>query len=157
VFIATPWPVTLEVDSFLDVYRGALDSVNSDLNIRLTGWWRLVLGQRFTQSGSLPQRGDLFNPLALNQRVLVPGINFLTLSTSIALPGGFILGNRTYYDVGHQSRTEVDYGISYQSQCWSVAFAYQDLPEKNQFSFMITLKGAGAIESGLLHRLFATP
>ncbi len=155
--IATPWPVTLEVESFMDVYSGALDSVNSDLNIRLTGRWRLALGQRFTRSDHLPQRGDLFNPLALNQRVSVPRINFLSLSTSFALPMGFILANRTYYDVERQSRTEIDYGISYQSQCWSAAFAYQDLPEKRQFSFMITLKGAGTVESGLLHRLFAAP
>jgi len=155
--IVTPWPIGLDVDSFLDVDKGRWSSVNSDLNFTLMNWWNASLGHRFTQTTSLPQRGDLFNPTAINQRVSVPEVHFITLSTKMNLPFGMTLANRAYYDLDRQAKTEMVYGIQYESQCWVVAFAFQDLPEKDEFSFLISLKGAGAIETGLLHRLFFSP
>jgi lipopolysaccharide assembly outer membrane protein LptD (OstA) len=147
----------LEVDSFLDLEKGRWSSVNSDLNFTLMSWWNASFGHRFTQTTVLPQRGDLFNPSAINQRISVPEVHFFTLSTTLKLPLGFTFANRAYYDLNRHAKTEMVYGVQYESQCWAVAFAFQDLPEKDQFSFLISLKGAGAIETGLLHRLFFSP
>jgi LPS-assembly protein len=146
MWVATPWPVGLEVDSFLDLEKGRWSSVNSDLNFTLMSWWNASFGHRFTQTTVLPQRG-----------ISVPEVHFFTLSTTLKLPLGFTFANRAYYDLNRHAKTEMVYGVQYESQCWAVAFAFQDLPEKDQFSFLISLKGAGAIETGLLHRLFFSP
>jgi len=153
----TPWGMRVEVDSFLDVHQGRWNAVNSDINLDLMPRWNLGLGHRLTQTQTLAKRGDLLNPGAINQRVSVPEIHFLTLSSRINLPYGFTFANRTYYDIEHQEKTEIIYGLQYNSQCWSIALVFQDLPQEDEFSFMISLKGAGAIETGLLHRIFFSP
>ncbi len=155
--VKTPWPLTLGVDSFLDPQKGRWKAINSDLRFNLMGWWNLNIGHRFTQTTTLPQRGDFFNPTAINQQVLVSEIHFMTLQTTMKLPYGFTLANRAYYDLDRHEKTEIVYGVQYESQCWSVAFAFQDLPDEEEYSFMISLKGTGTIESGLLHRLFFMP
>ena len=150
-----PWGMRVEVDSFLDVHRGRWNAVNSDINFDLMSGWNIGLGHRLTKTSTLPKRGDLLNPDAINQRVSVPEIHFLTLSFRITFPYGLTLANRTYYNVEHQEKTETIYGLKYDSQCWSVAMVFQDRPQGEAFYFMVSLKGLGGNETGLLRSIFS--
>jgi len=69
-----------------------------------------------------------------------PLLRFLTGESRIELPGNITLAGRAYYDLAARAFAEIDYGLQYIGQCWAFSVAYRDLPDRNQFSFMITLR-----------------
>jgi hypothetical protein len=65
-----------------------------------------------------------------------------------------VLANKTYYNREAGAYTEIDYGILYQAQCWSVTLTYQDLPDRNEFGVLFTLVGGTGVDSQAMGGLF---
>lgn len=134
---------SIEIDSFYDPHEGKLSSFNSDLKIRLERYLRLSFGQRYTKEGETPKKGDIFNPFSLGEKASSPEIRFLTGTLELSLTDGITIGSKAYYDLLNERFSEIDYGIRYDAGCWWFSLTYIDLPEKNQVSFLISLKGLG--------------
>lgn len=145
---------TLGIDSFYDPYRRHLASWNTDVSFTLSPYLATTFGQRYTRAGTVPQRGDLFNPLYLGDREETPLIKFLTGRAVLRSPWGVNLASRAYFDVEQSKFIEIGYGLQYERQCWSVTFVYLDLRTRNEFSFLFNLKGLGATESRKFANLF---
>ncbi len=140
-----PWtPVSLHVDSFYDVYDNRFIAWNTDLQIVFSSYLSLSITQRETRDGTLAQKGDLFNPYYLGDREAVtPAIDFLSEEIAITTPWGIRFINRAYYDVDQSKVVEIDYILEFQAQCWALGLSYLDFHDRDEFSFLITLKGLG--------------
>ena len=145
---------TLGIDTFYDPYHHRLSSWNTDATVAFPPRFTATLGQRATREGTTPQKGDLFNPLYLGDREATPRINFITESVVFRSPWGINLASRAYFDIHESKFIEIDYGIQYERQCWSVTVAYIDLRPRNEFTFFFNLKGLGTTESHRFANLF---
>ncbi|MEO2055058.1 MAG: LPS assembly protein LptD [Nitrospira sp.] len=153
-----PFPsVSLSFDSFYNLHDSHLSSFNSDLQFKLKPYVNLALGQRSTRAGSIPKKGDLFNPLYLRNTEDVPSdISFWTGSVLVRSPWGFGAGNRTYFDADAKELVEIDYEIFYEAECWGIVLTYLDFKDRDEFTFSITLKGLGKMKSRLFNNLFTS-
>jgi LPS-assembly protein len=146
--------VTVTSDSFYNLYDRRISTWNTDLLLDLLPHLNFSVGQRYTHAGFVPQKGDLFNPLYLGDREAAAPIKFWTGRILVKTPWGITLVNRAYFDQAEHKFVEIDYGIQYESQCWGVTLAYLDLQRRNEFSFMVNLKGLGNTASRKFANLF---
>lgn len=146
--------ITVTSDSFYNLYDRRFSTWNTDLLLDLPPHFNLSVGQRYTHAGFIPQKGDLFNPLYLGDREAATPIKFWTGRVLVKMPWGITLVNRAYFDAATHKFVEIDYGIRYESECWGVTLAYLDLQLRNEFSFMINLKGLGNTGSHKFANLF---
>jgi hypothetical protein len=110
------------------------------------------------------KKGDILNPLSLGESInQLDRIEFLTVGANLYLPlpigksasgNGLYLASKGYYNLDTHGFAEMDYGMKYSSQCWEVVVDYLDFPDKNQVSFLITLKGAVTVDSRSAGGLF---
>src|SRR5207247_11208355 len=95
----SPIPASLDVDTFYNYTESAVSVLNTDLNCELPNGYFLSLGQRFTRAGPVPVRGDLFNPLTLNDvPIQTETTHFYTAEAGTALPFNLYAVLRGYYD-----------------------------------------------------------
>ncbi|MBI3803389.1 MAG: LPS-assembly protein LptD [Nitrospirae bacterium] len=146
--------LTFGVDTFYDPYRHLFSSWNTDVSVALAPRVTATFGQRTTREGSVPQKGDLFNPLYIGDRETTPRINFLTDKVVVRTPWGINLATRAYYDVSQSKFVEIAYGLQYERQCWSFTLDYLDLRTRNELVFLVNLKGLGATDSRKSINLF---
>jgi LPS-assembly protein len=142
--------VKLTVDTFIDPYRGQFSQFNSDVRIQDNNNWYIEVGQRWTNSGNRPRRGDIWNPISFNQVFApTPEINFATVQGGMHLPYGWTVGARSYYDLKNGSSPETDFVALYQNpcKCWSLGLYYLKFPDRSNYNFMISLTGLGATDS----------
>lgn len=137
--------LVLDLDVFYNLYEKDTIAFNSDLKAALPVFSTIAIGQRLTREGTPSPRGDLFNPISQTDRLFwytetSPLVRFLTGELKIHPPGPITLSSRAYYDVKDRTFAEINYGIRYVGQCLGVELTYQDLPDRNQFSFLITLR-----------------
>jgi hypothetical protein len=150
----------LDVDTFYDYELKTLTVFDTEFRVILSRYGDVGVGHRSTRPEvALPKRGDVLDPLALGDLVTDPHaeIDYYMISARAHLPWGFELANRTYYNRQTGKYTEVGYGLQYNAQCWSVTFTYQDFPDKNEFSVMLTLLGATRLQSKEFASVFGTP
>jgi hypothetical protein len=118
---------------------------------------RPSLSREASADRPLPQRGDLLDPLSLGGVVTDSraAIDYYITEAHAYLPRGFTLANKTYYNQRTGKYTEIDYGLEYRAQCWSLTLTYTDFPEKsNELSFLLTLIGATSVDSKAASTLF---
>lgn len=142
-----PWSaIGLEVDTFYDPYDDQINAINIDLALQIQAYLNLTITQRTSRAGTLPKKGDLFNPYYLGDREIVKtDINFWSEQISITTPWGLRFVNKVFYDADQDELVEIDYILEYQAQCWGLGFSYLDFHDREEFSFLITLRGLGAI------------
>ncbi len=145
---------SMEVDSFYNLDRHALSSLNTDLNFNLRSYATASFGQRYTKAGSISKKGDLFNPMYLGDRETASPVQFLTEKVVIKTPWGVHLASRAYYDVRQGKLVEIAYGLQFESQCWNITVTYLDLKERNDLYLMVNLKGLGGLTSRKWASLF---
>lgn len=147
---AAPVSTELDVDVFYNHERSAVSVFNTDLRFNLRKDVFLSLGQRFTQQGSVAVRGDLFNPMTLNES-LVQGnrTRFYTAEAGVALPYNLYAVVRGYYDQEGGVFPEVNYGLYYvgSSRCWGAGILLIQRPDQTEFAFLFTLGGVGSSDS----------
>lgn len=136
---------SLDVDAFYDLYRRQTVSFNSDLHLQVLRDWTVGVGQRYTREGAPSPNGDPINPLPPPDSTFwysqsSPLVRFLTGDTRIELPGKVILSGRVYYDLKDRAFAEIDYGLEYIGPCWAFGISYQDLQDRNQLGFLVTLR-----------------
>jgi len=126
---------------------------NSDLTVQAHRQAYVQLGHRYTPSGLIPRRGDIWNPVSFNEVLAAQSdINFFTAGGAVRLPLGWTVGTKAYHDFVTGRTPEWDIVGLYQNscKCWSLGLYYirlsggNDLPERNQFNFVLTLRGLGA-------------
>ncbi len=162
-----PIPASLDVDTFYNHSESAVSVLNTDLNFELRNGYFLSLGQRFTKAGPVPVRGDLFNPLTLNDVLIqTEKTHFYTAEVGTALPFNLYAVIRGYYDAQTGRFPEVNYGLYYvnPSRCWGVGVLLIErgqipgvAPAQTEFAFLFTLGGVGSTESpfsAVYQRLF---
>ena len=147
-------PLSFMVDAFYNVYDGRYSVVDTDLVVKGYQPLTVSVGHRYGREGTAPLKGNLFDPFSLGERITIPETNYLTEHVILRSPWGINLASKAYYDVKRQGFDEIDYGFQFERQCWSFTLIYLDLKEKNQLSFMFTLRGAGSYESGAMANLF---
>lgn len=146
-------PVTnqyLTVDAFFDPYRSSVSQFNTTLRVQQSNYWYLELGQRFTNDGNRVRRGDLWNPISFNEVYApTPEIQFVTAGGAFRTPWGWTVGAKGYYDVKNGRSPEYDVVALYQNpcKCWSLGLYYLQFPDRQQYSFMLSLTGIGWTES----------
>ena len=162
-FIArVPAPVMteLDVDVFYNHAQSAVSAFNTDLQVSLTKDFFLSIGQRFTLPGPVAVRGDLFNPMTLNEALFQSRkTNFYTAEVGFALPYNFYAVARGYLDQDTGQFPEVNYGLYYvgSSRCWGAGVMLIQRPDQTEFAFLFTLGGVGFSDSpfsGLYRGLF---
>jgi LPS-assembly protein len=140
----------LTVDAFFDPYRPSVSQFNTDFRVQQSNYWYLQVGQRFTQDGNRPRRGDVWNPISFSE-VYAPTtqIEFLTAGGAFRTPWGWTVGTRGYYDVKTGGSPEYDVVALYQNpcKCWSLGLVYLQFPDRAQYSFMLSLTGIGWTDS----------
>jgi LPS-assembly protein len=154
----------LDSDIFYNHYDHRFSSINTDGIIRLSPFFEIRAGQRLTEEGIQSLKGDILNPSSLGGKFSQSEkINFLTVGANLYLPWpltrdqsntGLYLASKGFYNLATSSFAEIGYALKYSAQCWEVVFDYRDFPEKNQFNFMITLKGAVTMDSRNVGGLF---
>jgi LPS-assembly protein len=146
-----PAPMTLDIDTFYNHYQNAVVQVNTDLTLELMRRYYVTVGQRFTRPGTVAVRGDLFNPLSLNEELVrEERTHFYSAQLGIALPYNFYFVSRGYYDREDGVFPEVNYGLFYvgSSRCWGVgAFFIQRPGQASEYAFVFTLGGVGYTDS----------
>ena len=149
-FMVSRQETKLTVDSFFDPYKGQFSQFNTDLRIQEENRWYVDVGQRWTNTGNRPRRGDIWNPMSFNQVFApTPEINFATIAGGVHLPLGWTVGGRTYYDFRSGASPETDFVALYQNpcKCWSAGFYLLKFPDRQNYNFMVSLTGLGATES----------
>lgn len=137
--------LSLEVDTFYDIYDDKLTSLNSDLGLGMTPYLNLKGGYRSTRDGTVPKKGDLFNPYYLGDReTTTPKTDFITGEATISTPWGIRYTNKVFYDIEQSKMVEIDHLVHYQAQCWGLGLSYIEFHDRTEFSFVVTLKGLGA-------------
>jgi LPS-assembly protein len=156
--------VQIDIDAFFDHAAGALVSFDTDLRLLAGSYGDLTVGRRSTgPDGALAQRGDFLDPLALGTAETEPldrtraQSEYYTALAHVALPGGFTLANKIFYNREARAFTEIDYGILYRAQCWSVSVTYQDQPDRNELGVVFTLVGEASMERLIVPGLFDRP
>jgi LPS-assembly protein len=156
----------IDIDAFYDHAAGALVSFDTDARVLAGSYGDLTVGRRSTgQDGALAQRGDFLDPLALGTVQTEPPdqigprnqTEYYTALAHVALPGGFTLANKIFYNRQARAFTEIDYGILYRAQCWSVSVTYQDQPDRNELGVVFTLVGEASMERLIVPGLFDRP
>ncbi len=144
-----PWSaLSLRVDAFYHLYQGQLTSISTDLGLALGPYLHLTVGQRSTQGDSVPIKGDLFNPYYLGDRETVtPEMDFWSGEVALNTPWGIRYVNRVHYDSKQNEMVEIDHLVEYHAQCWGIGFSYIEFHDRNEFSFVLTLKGLGELGS----------
>ena len=140
----------LTVDAFFDPYQPGVSQFNTDLRFQEGTNWYFEVGQRFTRDGSRVRRGDIWNPISFNE-VYAPSkeIQFVTMGGAFRTPWGWTIGAKAYYDVKAGRSPELDAVALYQNpcKCWSVGLYYLKFPDREQYSFMLSLTGVGWTDS----------
>jgi LPS-assembly protein len=140
----------LTIDAFFDPYQPGVSQFNTDLRFQEGTNWYFEVGQRYTREGNRVRRGDLWNPISFNE-VYAPTqeIQFVTMGGAVRTPWGWAFGAKAYYDVKNGRSPELDAVALYQNpcKCWSVGFYYLKFPDREQYSFMLSLTGVGWTES----------
>ena len=104
----------------------------------------------------MPRRGDIWNPISFNEVLASQSkINFLTLGGAVRTPFGLTVGSKVYHDLAKKVTPEWDVVGLYQNpcRCWSLGLYYirlgagDGLPQRNQFNFVLTLRGVGATQA----------
>jgi LPS-assembly protein len=154
----------VDQDTFYAIHDHRVSSINTDAVVRWSPFFEVSAGQRYTRKGEQSKKGDIFNPLSLGERIgQLDKVEFLTVGANLYLPlpisksgsgNGLYLASKGYYNLDTHGFAEMDYGIKYSSQCWEVVVDYLDFPDKNQVSFLITLKGAVTVDSRSAGGLF---
>jgi LPS-assembly protein len=142
-------PVSLTVDSFFDPYSRSLSQWNTDLRYQDRDRWYVEVGQRYTNDGNRPRRGDIWNPISFNEVYApTPAVHYATGTIAARLPYGWTVGAKTYYDMKSGQRPETDVVGVYQNpcKCWSLGLFYIQFPDRVQYNFVISLTGIGATE-----------
>ena len=153
-FLASPLSqLSLTTDSFYDPGDGEFSQFNADVRVQAQKNAYVQVGYRHTQAGPIPRRGDIWNSISLNE-VLAPQakIDFLTAGGGIRTPWGWTVGGKVYHDFATGQTPEWDVVGLYQNpcRCWSLGLYYVQLAgaggvsERNQFNFLLTLRGIGA-------------
>ena len=157
---AVPIMAELDVDVFYNHAQSAVSAFNSDLQVNLTKDFFLSIGQRFTLPGPVAGRGDLFNPMTLNEVLLQSQkTNFYTAEVGFALPYNLYAVARGYLDQDTGQFPELNYGLYYvgSSRCWGAGVMLIQRPDRTEFAFLFTLGGVGFSDSpfsGLYDGLF---
>lgn len=149
--------VEVDIDAFYDYAARALVAFDTDARVVVGAYGDFAVGHRSTRpDGPLPQRGDILDPLALGRVVTGPRteIDYYTGSARANLPGGVVLASKAYFNRQTKKYTEIDYGILYAAQCWSISLTYQDLPDRNEIGVLLTLVGATRVDSETVPGLF---
>lgn len=140
----------LTVDAFFDPYQPGASQFNTDLRFQEGTNWYVEVGQRYTRDGNRVRRGDVWNPISFNE-VFAPtkAIQFATMGGAFRTPWGWTFGAKAYYDVKNGRSPELDVVALYQNpcKCWSVGLYYLKFPDREQYSFMLSLTGVGWTES----------
>lgn len=118
-------------------------AVNTDLRFSVKDKLKVSIGQRYTQGGLLPQKGDSFNPYYLGDNQTVPQVSFITGRLKAILSSRITFATEALYNAHADQFPEIHYGLLYERQCWLIALAYQDLLTRNEFLFTVSLKGLG--------------
>ncbi|OGW62807.1 MAG: hypothetical protein A2638_06780 [Nitrospirae bacterium RIFCSPHIGHO2_01_FULL_66_17] len=164
--LRTGTALTLDADVFYDHDGRGRRFTTVDTDVRVNGgrYWDLAVGHRSTREATddrpLPQRGDLLDPLSLGGVMTGSraAIDYYIAEARAYLPRGFTLAHKTYYNQRTGKYTEIDYGLEYRAQCWSLTLTYTDFPEKsNELSFLLTLIGATSVDSKAASKLFEKP
>ncbi len=156
---------SMTFDAFFDPGETEFSQFNTDILLQASRTAYIQVGHRYTRAGPVPRRGDIWNPFSFNE-VLAPQseINFLTLGGAIRTPFGWTVGSKVYHDFANEQTPEWDVVALYQNpcRCWSLGLYYislgggNGLPERNQFNFVLTLRGVGATQgngTALLHSI----
>ncbi len=140
----------LTVDAFFDPYQPGVSQFNTDLRFQEGTNWYFEVGQRFTRNGNRVRRGDIWNPISFNE-VFAPTeeIQFVTMGGAFRTPWGWTFGAKAYYDFKNGRSPELDAVALYQNpcRCWSIGLYYLKFPDREQYSFMLSLTGVGWTES----------
>ncbi len=136
--------LNLTVDAFFDPGKKEFSQMNTDAFIQGQKVWYASVGQRYTKAGPRVRRGDIWNPISFNE-MLEPAekILYLTVGGGLRLPHGVTLGTKWYHDVRTGQTAEWDVVGLYQNpcRCFSLGLFYQELPDRTQFDFLISLTG----------------
>jgi LPS-assembly protein len=136
--------LNLTVDTFFDPARKEFSQMNTDAFLQGQKAWYVRVGQRYAKAGSRVRRGDIWNPISFNE-VLDPSDEILYLATGggVRLPHGVTLGTQWYHDLRTGQTAEWDVVGLYQNpcRCFSLGLFYQQLPDRTQFDFLISLTG----------------
>ncbi len=145
--------LSLSVDTFYNPDDQEFAQFNSDVTVQAHQQAYVQLGHRYARSGTIPRRGDVWNPLSFNEVLADQSeINFFTGGGAVRLPLGWTVGTKVYHDFVTGQTPEWDVVGLYQNacNCWSLGLYYirlsggDGLPERNQFNFVLTLRGVGA-------------
>jgi LPS-assembly protein len=146
-----PIPLTLDIDTFYSPTRDAVVQFNTDLTTALLRRYFVTVGERYTRAGTVPVRGDLFNPLSLNEQLVqTESTHFYFGQFGVALPFSFYFVTRGYWDAHNGVFPEINYGVFYvgASRCWGVgAFLIQRPGQQSEYAFVATLGGVGYTDS----------
>ena len=137
--------LTVDLDVFYNLSRDETVSFNSDISYALFSFWRISAGHRYTRLDAGFPRGNIINALDPDEESFwfsknSPLIRFLSGSTQLNFPFGLTVTTTAYYDAETREFGDILYGLVYNGQCWGFTASYQDLPKKNQFTFMVTLR-----------------
>ncbi|MBI1820772.1 MAG: LPS-assembly protein LptD [Nitrospirae bacterium] len=145
----------VKTDGYFNFYSGSTDIFNADILIDSPGLGFFSVGERFSRQGSIPKKGDIFNPLSLGLLQDQPfPIRFLTSTVRIFLPYRWTFAAQYYFDYQNNIVAEADYGIRYIANCWGFSVGYVRFPEKSQVTFLINLTGLAEQGSDNLKSLF---
>ncbi len=146
IFLRPGPSVSLKVDTAYHLYRGQWTSISTDLGLSLSSYLNLNIGQRTTQGDSIPIKGDLFNPYYLGDRETVtPEMDFWSGVITVNTPWGVRYINRMYYESKENEMVEIAHLVEYHAQCWAIGLSYVEFHDRNEFSFVISLKGLGEL------------
>jgi LPS-assembly protein len=149
----------VDFDGFFNLYTSETVMIDTDLKTRPVPFVLLAAGQRYTRMGTVLPIGDALNPVSQTADVFwytesSPLIRFYTGSARVDLPIGLRLAARVYFDDVEHEIAEADYGFQYDGGCWAAAASFIDRPDRNQVTFLLTLKAAGESESRAMLDLF---
>lgn len=158
--------ISLDVDSFLDVYDPGFTTVDADLKFDWKKTVLLSIGERYTRAGTRPQKGDLLEPFSLGvQQVQAENIKFLTAGAAVNIATRLSLAGKIFYDYERGQLSEGRAAVRYTGscRCWGFTVSYIHFAEtgsdstisnKNEVSFSISVTGLSSTESGAVRKLF---
>ena len=152
---------SISFNTFFDPGEREFNQFNTDIHLEAKEKAYVRVGHRYTRAGRLlPQRGDMWNPASFNEVLAPQGkINFLTLGGAVRTPFGWTVGSKVYHDLASGETPEWDVVALYQNpcRCWSLGLYYillgsipgssGEIMERNQFNFVLTLRGVGATQA----------
>jgi LPS-assembly protein len=146
-----PVPIIVDIDTFYNHYESAVTQINTDISLELTKRYFFSIGERFTRAGTVPVRGDLFNPISLNEQLpQTQTTHFYSAQFGAALPYNFYFVTRGFFDKRDGAFPEINYGLYYvgSNRCWGVGAFYIQRPgQASEYAFVFTLGGVGYSDS----------